>query len=137
MAQSLGSGKHQGVACPDAISADGTLVEQILDAFMNAHRPDWAKHTVECYRSALQAFYQEFPRTPGRPSGVIRWLRQLKPLRQADPLKPGTRQDYYERIRYLYRWARDNVAGAQDRPSCPTRVFPLGVGWGGRSLKHW
>jgi len=90
---------------------------------MNSHRPVWAKHTFECYRSVLEAFYQEFPEMPGGPVEVINWLRRLEPLRQSEPLKPGTRQDYYERIRYLYRWGRDNVAGAQDLPELPYESF--------------
>ena len=105
------------------VQLQGTLVERMLEAFMSAHRGEWAKHTFECYQSVLEAFYQEFPGTPGGPVEVISWLRHLEPLRQADPLKPGTRQDYYERVRYLYRWARDNVAGAQDLPALPYESF--------------
>lgn len=79
----------------------------------------------------LAAFYQQFPVTPGEPDEVVRWLRALESLRQESPLKAGTRQDYYERIRYLYRWARDNVAGAQDLPELSYESFaaePCGSG---------
>ena len=105
------------------VQQQGTLVERMLEAFMGAHRGEWAKHTFECYQSVLEAFYQEFHGIPGNPIEVIRWLQQLEPLRQSEPLKPGTRQDYYERIRYLYRWAKDNVADAQDLPELPYESF--------------
>lgn len=43
--------------------------------------------------------------------------------RQESPLKARTRQDYYKRIRQVYRWARENVVGAEDLPELPYESF--------------
>ena len=58
----------------------------------------------------------------GNGTGAV-WL--LEPAWKTHPLKSKTRQNYLERIRYLYRWARDNVAGAQDLPELPYESFAV------------
>ena len=103
------------------VQLEGTLVQRMLEAFMVAHRPEWSEHTIGFYQSIFEAYYQEFPVAPGSVTEVIRWIRL--PAWKANPLEPKTRQNYYERIRYLYRWARDNVAGTEDLPELSYESF--------------
>jgi hypothetical protein len=84
----------------DNRDATATLVQ----GFYAAHS-QWSKHTLECYRSVLEAFRQDFSMAPADPVKVIAWMRGLESIYEGRRLKPATRQDYYERVRYFYRWA--------------------------------
>ena len=102
---------------------EGTLVQRMLEAFMMSHRTGWSEHTIEFYQSIFEAYYQEFPVTPGNATEVIRWIGLLKPAWKTVPLESKTRQNYYNRIRYLYRWAKENIDGAQDLPELSYESF--------------
>ena len=76
----------------------------VLERFYTAH-PQWSAHTLQCYRSVLEAFNQNFATLPSDPIEIITWVRDLESLYRDHVLKTSTRLDYYERIKYLYRWA--------------------------------
>jgi hypothetical protein len=75
----------------------------LIDRFYAAH-PAWSKCTLECYRSVLEAFRQEFATLPIGPLEVVAWVRELDSIYKGRRLKTVTRQSYYERVRYFYRW---------------------------------
>ena len=75
----------------------------LVQGFYAAHS-QWSKHTLECYRSVLEAFRQDFSTLPAGPLEVIAWARELESTYEGRRLKTATRQDYYERVRYFYRW---------------------------------
>ena len=100
-----------------------TLMEDMLDAFMESHASSWAQHTAACYQAVFEQLYLKFPDVPGDAQAVIKWVAELEPAKKTEPLKTRTRRDYYDRIKYFYRWSKAEVPGAQDLPELPYESF--------------
>ena len=61
-------------------------------------------------------FAQHFGTLPKNPEGIVAWVWDLTTCYGEKSLTAGTRREYYERIRFLYRWLRANVPSAEDLP---------------------
>lgn len=97
----------------------GSLTAQLLDAFEAGH-PEWSKHTLQCYRSVMALYFMAFPVRPGTSNQIVEWIKNLQPTLGKKPLKLSTKQDYYERVSQIYRWAKANdVRGSDGLPDLP------------------
>lgn len=82
-------------------------LSEALDSFTAENLPGWSSHRAQNYYSVLRPFVQDFDDLRNIPDQqrIIDWLEGLTHIFSGQPLRPATKQDYYERIKALYHHA--------------------------------